>query len=69
MSIKKEDDSQKTVKEVVDNFKSLLEKVQGICFNNYYENHNWLFSKPLVTSMAHVLTPDVKVVCLTLKQL
>ena len=32
-SIKKEDDSQKTVKEVADNFKSLLEKVQGVCFN------------------------------------
>ena len=37
--MKKEDDSQKIVKEVVDNFKSLLEKVQGICFN--YENREW----------------------------
>ena len=52
MSIKNKDDSQNTVKEVVDNFKSLLEKVQGISFN--YENHNWFFPNPLVTSMAHV---------------
>ena len=56
----------------MDNFKSLLEKVQGICFN--YENHNCFFSKPLVTGMTDILvltscllTPDVKVICLTIE--